>query len=232
MMKVYLVGGAVRDLILGISSHDRDYAVEGATQAEMLAAGYTQVGNDFPVFLHPITGCEYALTRVERKNGIGHQGFDFVVDDVSILDDLKRRDLTINSMAIDENNQLIDPYGGELDIKNKVLRHTSVAFREDPLRVLRVARFAAKFGQDWSIHPSTVELMHSIIIAGELNSLTKERVWLETEKALKTKYPSIYFRILRGTGLFTELDSLYGIPQPTKHHPEVEQAPFYPWQEE
>ena len=231
-MKVYLVGGAERDMILGIPVHDKDYAVEGATQEDMLAAGYTQVGNDFPVFLHPMTGCEYALTRVERKDGVGYQGFSFSTENVSIVDDLRRRDLTINSMAIDSNDVLVDPYGGALDIKNKVLRHTSEAFREDPLRVLRVARFAAKFGPEWTIHPSTASLMHSIIVDGELRTLTKERVWLETEKALSTKYPSIYFRILRGTGLFTELDELYDIPQPSAHHPEVEQPPFYPWQED
>lgn len=231
-MKVYLVGGAVRDMILGIPVHDKDYAVEGATQEDMLAAGYTQVGNDFPVFLHPTTGCEYALTRVERKVGVGYQGFSFSTENVSIVDDLRRRDLTINSMAIDSNDVLVDPYSGALDIKNKVLRHTSEAFREDPLRVLRVARFSAKFGPEWTIHQSTILLMHSIIVSGELKTLTKERVWIETEKALSTKYPSIYFRILRGAGIFTELDELYDVPQPRIYHPEIEQPPVYPWQED
>lgn len=203
-MKTYLVGGAVRDHILGQDAHDRDYVVVGATPADMLAAGYKQVGADFPVFLHPVTGAEYALARVERKVGSGYRGFAVVADGVTLEEDLLRRDLTINAMAIEVNpetdelvGELVDPYGGMVDLEEQVLRHTSEAFAEDPLRVLRVARFAAKL-PEFTIAPATKRLCIEMIEQGELKNLTQERVWLETYKALGSEAPARYFDELKG----------------------------------
>ena len=227
-MHVFLVGGAVRDQLLGIAVKDRDFVVINSTPEEMLAKGFTQVGKDFPVFLHPTTGEEYALARTERKQGSGYTGFTcYAGQDVSLEDDLARRDLTINSMAQSADEQLIDPYFGQQDLKNKILRHVSPAFSEDPLRVLRVARFAARFAQlGFTIAPQTQKLMSEITASGELQSLTPERIWTETEKALQTDSPQVYFQVLRDCGalaaLFPEIDNLYGVPAPKRWHPEID----------
>lgn len=227
-MQIYLVGGAVRDQLLNLPVKDRDYLVVGATPEQLLAQGYQQVGNDFPVFLHPETKEEYALARQERKNGVGYNGFlcDFSPD-VTLEQDLIRRDLTINAIAQDASGQIFDPYGGKQDLANRLLRHISPAFSEDPLRVLRVARFAARFHSlGFSIAPETVKLMQEMTACGELAHLTAERVWLETQKAFATDNPQIYFEVLRKIGalavLFPELDRLFGVPQPEKHHPEID----------
>lgn len=198
-MQIYLVGGAVRDQLLNLPVKDRDYLVVGATPEQLLAEGYQQVGNDFPVFLHPETKEEYALARQERKNGVGYNGFlcDFSPD-VTLEQDLIRRDLTINAIAQDASGQIFDPYGGQQDLANRLLRHISPAFSEDPLRVLRVARFAARFHSlGFSIAPETVKLMQEMTACGELAHLTAERVWLETQKAFATDNPQIYFEVLR-----------------------------------
>lgn len=227
-MHVFLVGGAVRDQLLGIAVKDRDFVVIDSTPEEMLAKGFTQVGKDFPVFLHPTTGEEYALARTERKQGSGYTGFTcYAGQDVSLEDDLARRDLTINAIAQSADEQLIDPYFGQQDLKNKILRHVSSAFSEDPLRVLRVARFAARFAQlGFTIAPQTQKLMSEITASGELQSLTPERIWTETEKALQTDSPQIYFQVLRDCGalaaLFPEIDNLYGVPAPKRWHPEID----------
>lgn len=227
-MHVFLVGGAVRDQLLGIAVKDRDFVVINSTPEEMLAKGFTQVGKDFPVFLHPTTGEEYALARTERKQGSGYTGFTcYAGQDVSLEDDLARRDLTINAMAQSADEQLIDPYFGQQDLKNKILRHVSPAFSEDPLRVLRVARFAARFAQlGFTIAPQTQKLMSEITASGELQSLTPERIWTETEKALQTDSPQVYFQVLRDCGalaaLFPEIDNLYGVPAPKRWHPEID----------
>lgn len=227
-MKTYLVGGAVRDHLLNIPVKDHDWVVVGATPEEMLKAGYKQVGADFPVFLHPKSQEEYALARTERKSGKGYQGFsvDFGKD-VTLEDDLIRRDLTINAMAQDQEGNIIDPYNGQQDLASKQLRHVSDAFEEDPLRVLRVARFAARFHHlGFAVANETIALMEKISDSGELKYLTPERVWVETERALSEKSPWVYFEVLREcTALsqcFPELDALFGIPQPEKHHPEVD----------
>lgn len=227
-MQIYLVGGAVRDQLLNLPVKDRDYLVVGATPEQLLAEGYQQVGNDFPVFLHPETKEEYALARQERKNGVGYNGFlcDFSPD-VTLEQDLIRRDLTINAIAQDASGQIFDPYGGQQDLANRLLRHISPAFSEDPLRVLRVARFAARFHSlGFSIAPETVKLMQEMTACGELAHLTAERVWLETQKAFATDNPQIYFEVLRKIGalavLFPELDRLFGVPQPEQHHPEID----------
>ncbi|GAA6135598.1 multifunctional CCA addition/repair protein [Oceaniserpentilla sp. 4NH20-0058] len=227
-MNIYLVGGAVRDRILNITSKDNDWVVVGATPEELIDAGYKQVGADFPVFLHPKTQEEYALARTERKSGHGYQGFsvDFGKN-VTLEEDLIRRDLTINAMAQDENGNIIDPFNGQQDIQNKILRHVSHAFCEDPLRVLRVARFAARFHHlGFRIADETISLMQHISASGELKHLTAERVWVETQRALHEKSPWVYFDTLKKCqGLkdtFTELDELFGIPQPEKHHPEID----------
>lgn len=227
-MKTYLVGGAVRDQLLGLEVKDRDWLVVGATPEMLLKQGYQQVGADFPVFLHPKTKEEYALARTERKSGKGYNGFicDFSPD-VTLEQDLLRRDLTINSIAQDENGEILDPYGGVQDLQNRVLRHVSTAFSEDPLRVLRVARFAARFHSfGFQIAPATLQLMQQMANSGELENLTAERVWLETQKAFATDNPQIYFDVLRKTGalevLFPEIDALFGVPQPEKHHPEID----------
>ena len=227
-MKVYLVGGAVRDQLLGLPVKDRDWIVVGTEPATLLSLGYQQVGKDFPVFLNPKTKEEYALARTERKSSAGYTGFicDFSPT-ITLEQDLIRRDLTINAMAQSEDGEIIDPYGGKQDLENRILRHISPAFSEDPLRVLRVARFAARYHSlGFKIASETLALMAELAQSGELQHLTAERVWLETEKALNEKNPEIYFETLHKTGalkvLFPEIDALYGVPNPVKHHPEVD----------
>ncbi len=227
-MKSYLVGGAVRDALLNLPVKDKDWVVVGASPAEMLALGFQQVGRDFPVFLHPDTQQEYALARTERKNGSGYTGFVcYAAPDVTLEQDLQRRDLTINAIAQDDEGRYYDPYNGRTDIEQRQLRHVSAAFNEDPLRVLRVARFAARFAHlGFVIAGETLALMRSMAESGELNALTPERVWKETEKALETRMPQVYFQVLRDCGalavLFPELDNLYGVPAPAKWHPEID----------
>ena len=224
-MQIYLVGGAVRDKLLGLEIKDRDYVVVGATPQEMINLGYKAVGKDFPVFLHPETKAEYALARTERKSGHGYKGFEvYAAKDVTLEDDLLRRDLTINAMAESEDGKLIDPFNGQADLKQKLLRHVSPAFSEDPVRVLRAARFAARFG--FHMAHETHKLLKKMVVDGELDFLVPERVWSETEQALAAKQPAEFFRVLRGCGalkkLFPEIDDLYGVPQPEAHHPEVD----------
>lgn len=198
-MEVYLVGGAVRDQLLGKTVHERDYVVVGARPEEMLAQGYRQVGKDFPVFLHPQTGEEYALARTERKSGQGYTGFTvYAAPDVTLEDDLIRRDLTINAIAQKADGQLIDPFGGLSDLNNRKLRHVSPAFAEDPLRILRVARFAARFADDgFTVADDTLALMREISLSGELQTLVAERVWRETEKAMATITPYVFWQVLQ-----------------------------------
>jgi tRNA nucleotidyltransferase (CCA-adding enzyme) len=224
-MKIYSVGGAVRDSLLGLPHTDRDYVVVGATPEAMLAQGFMPVGKDFPVFLHPKTHEEYALARAERKSGRGYHGFTFyTAPDVTLEDDLARRDLTVNAMARDEHGTLIDPYGGQRDLAARVLRHVSPAFAEDPLRVLRVARFAARLG--FSVAPETTALMRQIVASGELETLPAERLWAETAKALQSPKPSRFLQVLRDCGalrqLMPEVDALYGVPQKPEFHPEID----------
>ena len=227
-MKVYLVGGAVRDKLLSLPVYDRDWVVVGATPNELLVQGYQQVGKDFPVFIHPKTSEEYALARTERKSGQGYTGFTCNASpDVTLQDDLLRRDLTINAIAEDEQGRLIDPYHGQDDLKNRLLRHVSTAFRDDPLRVLRLARFAAKYAHlGFIIAPETQAMISEMAANGELNTLTAERVWKETEKALTTDSPQVYFKVLRDCGalavLLPEIDALFGVPAPEKWHPEID----------
>ncbi|VFS61103.1 Multifunctional CCA protein [Leminorella grimontii] len=215
-------------LCWGLPVHERDWVVVGATPEQMLALGYQQVGKDFPVFLHPDTHDEHALARTERKTGAGYTGFScYSAPDVTLEQDLLRRDLTINAIAQDADGALIDPYHGERDIEQRVLRHVSLAFREDPVRVLRAARFAARFAPlGFTIAPETLQLMKEIVDAGEIAHLTPERVWKETEKALKTDAPQTFFQTLRDCGalavLFPELDALFGVPAPEKWHPEID----------
>ncbi|MWN04930.1 multifunctional CCA tRNA nucleotidyl transferase/2'3'-cyclic phosphodiesterase/2'nucleotidase/phosphatase [Gilliamella sp. Pas-s95] len=207
MSEIYLVGGSVRDRLLHLPVADHDWVVVGATPDELLALGYQQVGKDFPVFLHPITKEEYALARTERKSGKGYTGFicDFS-EEITLEQDLIRRDLTINAIAMDENGNIIDPYHGVDDIKKKILRHVSPAFREDPLRILRVARFAARFYQlGFTVAPQTLDLMKQMVFAGEISYLTAERIWKETEKALSAANPQVYFQVLEQCGAFTLL---------------------------
>jgi tRNA nucleotidyltransferase (CCA-adding enzyme) len=227
-MNIYLVGGAVRDKLLGLPVQDRDYVVVGSTPEEMVAKGFKPVGADFPVFLHPETKEEYALARTERKSGHGYKGFKvYAAPDVTLEDDLRRRDLTINAMAEDESGQLIDPFKGAEDLRNGVLRHVSPAFAEDPVRILRVARFAARYAK-WGFHVAhaTNKLMREMVESGEVDHLVAERVWTELERALGEARPSRFFETLRGCGalarLFPEIDALFGVPQPEKHHPEVD----------
>ncbi|MHC8440822.1 MAG: multifunctional CCA addition/repair protein [Candidatus Eutrophobiaceae bacterium] len=224
-MAIYLVGGAVRDALLGCEVCERDYVVVGSTPEKMLAQGFKAVGKDFPVFLHPKTKMEYALARTERKTQLGHKGFAFnVVPDISLEEDLRRRDLTVNAMAMDDAGEIVDPYGGQADLQARLLRHVSPAFAEDPLRVLRAARFAAQL--DFQIAPETLELMRRMSASGELGHLVPERVWRETEKALRTPAPIRYIQSLRECGalaaIFPEIDCLFGIPQTKKWHPEVD----------
>lgn len=227
-MKTYLVGGAVRDSILGRKVIDRDWVVVGSTVEQMLESGFQQVGNDFPVFLHPSTKEEYALARTERKSGKGYTGFDCVSDpSVTLEQDLLRRDLTINAMAMDEHEHLVDPYGGQSDLHARKLRHVSLAFKEDPLRVLRVARFAARYYQyGFSVAEQTKSLMTQMVEQGEVKDLTPERVWKETSRALLENNPEVYFETLRECGAlnvwFPELAKLWGIPNPAKWHPEID----------
>ncbi|MEL0578771.1 multifunctional CCA addition/repair protein [Pectobacterium punjabense] len=227
-MKIYLVGGAVRDSLLSLPVTEKDWVVVGATPENLLAQGYQQVGKDFPVFLHPVSHDEYALARTERKSGKGYTGFVcHAAPDVTLEQDLLRRDLTINAIARTEQGELIDPYHGRRDLENRVLRHVSGAFGEDPLRVLRVARFAARFAHlGFQIAEETMVLMQKMVHEGELAYLTPERVWKETEKALGTSSPDVYFQVLRDCGalavLFPEIDNLYGVPAPAKWHPEID----------
>ncbi|MXZ28799.1 MAG: multifunctional CCA addition/repair protein [Gammaproteobacteria bacterium] len=227
-MKTYLVGGAVRDRLLGLEVRERDWVVVGATADELLKQGYKEVGRSFPVFLHPETQEEYALARRETKTAPGYRGFE--VDfgpEVTLEEDLMRRDLTINAMAGDDAGRLVDPYGGERDLAEKVLRHVSPAFREDPVRILRVARFAARFdGQGFGIAPETMALMREMVAQGEAAALVPERVWQETVRALDEDAPQRFFEVLRECGalkvIFPEIDRLWGVPQPKRWHPEID----------
>lgn len=227
-MQVYLVGGAVRDALLGRVAKERDYVVTGATAQQLLDAGYKPVGRDFPVFLHPETHAEYALARRERKTGPGYRGFATEFSpDISLEEDLRRRDLTINAMAQDNEGRIIDPYGGQADLAARSLRHVSEAFSEDPVRILRVARFAARFAElGFSVHPETLALMRRMVAAGEVQALVAERVWQETERALAEDRPDVYVRVLRDCGalavIFPEIDRLFGVPQPAQWHPEID----------
>lgn len=227
-MQVYLVGGAVRDALLGLPAGDRDYVVVGTTPQQMLTLGYRQVGRDFPVFLHPQTGEEYALARTERKSGHGHTGFVVHASpDVTLEDDLRRRDFTINAIARAEDGTLIDPFGGVADLQARLLRHVSEAFAEDPLRVLRAARFMARFASlGFGIAPETLALMRGMVASGELEALVPERVWQELSRALRSDQPSAFVRTLRDcTALrvvLPEIDALYGVPQRAEYHPEID----------
>ncbi|MFJ3051782.1 multifunctional CCA addition/repair protein [Pseudomonas nitroreducens] len=227
-MQIYKVGGAVRDRLLGIPFSDTDWVVVGASADEMLAQGYRPVGADFPVFLHPKTGEEYALARTERKSGRGYGGFTFYASpDVTLEDDLIRRDLTINAMAEDDHGKIVDPYHGQEDLAARLLRHVSPAFAEDPLRVLRVARFAARYAPlGFSVAPETLALMRELSESGELEALTAERSWKEISRALMESRPDVFIQVLRDCGALTvlmpELDALFGVPQPPQHHPEVD----------
>jgi tRNA nucleotidyltransferase (CCA-adding enzyme) len=225
-MKTYQVGGSVRDKLLGLACVDRDYVVVGATPEAMIAAGFVAVGKDFPVFLHPKTKEEYALARTERKSGRGYTGFTFHTSpDVTLEEDLQRRDLTINAMAIDESGAIVDPYGGHRDLASKTLRHVSDAFAEDPLRVLRLARFAARFA-DFTVAPETIALCKRLVAEGEIHELVAERVWQEISRGLMEKMPSRMFDVLRECGalavLSPELDRLWGVPQKAQWHPEID----------
>lgn len=227
-MNTYLVGGAVRDKLLGISASERDWLVLGSSPEQMLKAGYRAVGKDFPVYLHPQSGEEYALARTERKTGRGHGGFSFQTSaDITIEEDLQRRDFTINAMAESKNGELIDPHGGQRDLTDRILRHVSTAFVEDPLRVLRAARFAARFRHlGFSIAEETLHLMRQIVSSGELQDLSAERVWQETLKGLSEGSPRTYIEVLRECGalavLIPELNKLFGVPQRADYHPEVD----------
>jgi tRNA nucleotidyltransferase (CCA-adding enzyme) len=227
-MKVYEVGGAVRDALLGLPVKERDWVVVGASAEELAALGYRRVGKDFPVFLHPQSGEEYALARTERKVGPGYTGFTFdTAASVTLEQDLERRDLTINAIARAPDGTLIDPWGGRRDLDARVLRHVSAAFSEDPLRVLRVARFAARFRHlGFHVAPETRALMTAIVAGGEIEALRPERVWQETVKALRESRPEVFFEVLRDCGalvrIFPEVDALYGVPQPERWHPEID----------
>jgi len=227
-MQIYKVGGAVRDRLLGKPVTDIDWVVVGATTDEMLIKGYRPVGTDFPVFLHPLTNEEYALARTERKTGRGYGGFVFHASpDVTLEEDLIRRDLTINAIAEDKEGHLTDPYHGQRDLEARILRHVSPAFAEDPLRVLRVARFAARYAPlGFQIAPETLELMRQLSDSGELQALTPERSWKEISRALMESQPQVFIQVLRDCGalkiLIPEIDALFGVPQPAAHHPEID----------
>jgi len=227
-MKTYLVGGAVRDELLGLKAEEKDWVVVGSSPQEMLDAGYKAVGKDFPVFLHPKTREEYALARTERKTAPGYHGFEFhAAPEVTLEQDLQRRDLTMNAIAKDEQGELIDPFNGQQDIEQRLIRHVSAAFAEDPVRILRAARFAARFHpQGFRIADETLALMSSMVESGEVDALVSQRVWAETHKALCEDKPSVFFETLRQCGalqrLFPELERLYGVPQPEKWHPEID----------
>lgn len=224
-MKVYSVGGAVRDELLGLSVTDRDFVVVGSTPEEMVALGFKPVGKDFPVFLHPETHEQYALARTERKTARGYKGFEvYASPEVTLEQDLERRDLTINAIARDEDGQVFDPFGGVQDLRAGILRHVSPAFAEDPVRVLRVARFAARY--DFAIAPETLRLMQQMVAGGEVDALIPERVWQELAKGLMEKRPSRMFHELRKCGalakIVPEVDALFGVPQPSEPHPEID----------
>lgn len=227
-MRIYLVGGALRDRVLGKPVREKDWCVVGATPEDMIKRGFRKVGKDFPVFLHPETGEEYALARTERKTGPGYHGFSFDTSPaVTIEEDLLRRDLTVNAIAEDDAGNIIDPCGGMADIENRVLRHVSDAYREDPVRILRTARFYARFAEDgFTIAGETLGLMAEMVLAGEAAALVPDRVWKETELALLGPDPQTYFRVLQSCGalavVFPELDALFGVPQPPKWHPEID----------
>jgi tRNA nucleotidyltransferase (CCA-adding enzyme) len=225
-LKTYLVGGAVRDGLLGITGADRDWVVVGSTPQAMVALGFTPVGKDFPVFLHPQTHEEYALARTERKTAPGYKGFVVHASpEVTLEEDLARRDLSINAIAQADDGTLIDPFGGQLDVQHKVLRHVTDAFREDPVRILRVARLAARY-PDFSVAPATMTLMQDMVAAGEVDALVSERVWQELAKGLMAAQPSRMLQVLRECRalriLLPEVDRLYGVPQPPEHHPEID----------
>jgi tRNA nucleotidyltransferase (CCA-adding enzyme) len=225
-LKTYLVGGAVRDGLLGITGADRDWVVVGSTPQAMVALGFTPVGKDFPVFLHPQTHEEYALARTERKTAPGYKGFVVHASpEVTLEEDLARRDLSINAIAQADDGTLIDPFGGQLDVQDKVLRHVTDAFREDPVRILRVARLAARY-PDFSVAPATMTLMQDMVAGGEVDALVSERVWQELAKGLMAARPSRMLQVLRECGalkiLLPEVDRLYGVPQPPEHHPEID----------
>lgn len=225
-MQIYKVGGAVRDELLGLAIKDNDWVVVGATPGEMIRGGYRPVGSDFPVFLHPLTNEEYALARTERKTAPGYAGFTFhAAPDVTLEQDLQRRDLTINAMARADDGTLIDPYGGRADLEARVLRHVSPAFAEDPVRVLRLARFAARFS-DFTIAPETMALMQQMVANGEVDALVSERVWMELAKGLMEDSPSRMLAVLHECGalarIMPEVDALYGVPQRAEYHPEVD----------
>lgn len=224
-MNIYLVGGAVRDKLLKHPVKERDYVVVGATAERLLAQGYRPVGKDFPVFLHPQTQEEYALARTERKTGSGYKGFTvYAAPEVTLEEDLQRRDLTINAIAQAADGRLIDPFGGQRDLEQGILRHISPAFIEDPVRILRVARFAARF--DFGVAPETLALMQKMVAAGEIDHLVPERVWKELERALTEIYPRRFFEILRACGalarIFPQIERLFGVPQPRRYHPEID----------
>lgn len=226
-LNTYLVGGAVRDQLLNRTIVERDYLVVGATVEQMLALNFVQVGKDFPVFLHPESKEEYALARTERKEGSGYTGFVcYATPDVTIEEDLIRRDLTVNAMAMDKNGQIIDPYNGQTDLKSRLLRHVSAAFSEDPLRVLRVARFAARYHElGFTVAPETLALMQRMSESGELTQLTAERIWKEMQRSLEENNPEIFFDVLKKCGalhvIWPSLDALWGVPNPEKWHPEI-----------
>ncbi|HEU4616837.1 MAG TPA: multifunctional CCA tRNA nucleotidyl transferase/2'3'-cyclic phosphodiesterase/2'nucleotidase/phosphatase, partial [Gammaproteobacteria bacterium] len=227
-MEIYEVGGAVRDALLGRPVRERDWLVVGATPEELLRLGYRRVGKDFPVFLHPITGEEYALARTERKVAPGYTGFTFDASPTITLEqDLERRDLTINAMARDASGRIADPHGGRRDLERKLLRHVSPAFREDPVRVLRAARFAAELGElGFRVAPETIALMQEMVRCGEVDALRPERVWKETATALASPRPDLFVEVLRSCGalarVFPEIDALFGVPQPERWHPEID----------
>ncbi|MBL4673031.1 MAG: multifunctional CCA addition/repair protein [Arenicella sp.] len=225
VVQVYLVGGAVRDRLLGVDAPDRDWVVVGSTPQTMVDQGYEPVGKDFPVFINKTTGEEYALARTERKTAKGYQGFQFNASpEITLEQDLERRDLTINAMAEDQHGKLIDLHGGQQDLANGVIRHVSDAFLEDPVRILRAARFAARF--DFTIAPDTLTLMKTMVSNGEVDALVPERVWAEMKKALITDSPQIFFQVLRDCGalerILPEIDALFGVPQTAKYHPEID----------
>lgn len=227
-MEIYLVGGAVRDELLGLPVGERDWVVVGATQADMERAGYRPVGRDFPVFLHPQSNEEYALARTERKTAPGYRGFAVNASpEVSLEDDLQRRDLTVNAIARAADGALVDPWGGRRDLEARVLRHVSPAFAEDPVRILRTARLAARFHElGFTVAPETMALMRDMVAAGETDALVPERVWQETLRALQTARPDVFLEVLRDCGalavVFPEIDALFGVPQPPRWHPEVD----------
>jgi len=227
-LETFVVGGAVRDRLLGRDGSDRDHVVVGATPELMLELGFKPVGRDFPVFLHPVTHEEYALARTERKSGRGYHGFTFLADpSVTLEEDLARRDLTINAIAEHSDGSLVDPYGGVRDLEARVLRHVSPAFAEDPVRILRIARFAARFmSLGFTIADETLELMRSMVADGEVDHLVSERVWAETQRALAEPAPQAFVSTLRSCGalarLLPEVEALYGVPQRAEYHPEVD----------